>query len=61
MISKPKFKEKIEVECFNKDGFLKFAEKDNKDIPITRNDITLGEWKKIKNNVIKQKNSSYNL
>lgn len=58
---KSKLKENLEVECFDRDGFLKFAEKDGKDVPITRKDITVNEWTKIKNNTIKQKNNSHNL
>lgn len=61
MKDKTKLKESLEVECFNKYGFLKFAEKDGKDIPITRKDIKACEWKKIKNNVVKEINNSHNL
>lgn len=60
-VDKKKFKECVSVECFNKDGFLKFAEMDGKDIPLTRTDIKQNEWNKIKNNVIKQENNSHNL
>lgn len=60
-IDKKKFKEAVSIECFNKDGFLKFAEVDGKDIPLTRTDIKQKEWNKIKNNVVKQTNNSYNL
>ena len=45
---KQQFSEDIFVECFDKDGFLKWAEKDGKDIPIPRADTTVEEWEKIK-------------
>lgn len=59
--SKLGFRESVGVDCFGKDGFLKWAEKDQKDIPLIRSDIRQGEWEKIKRHVVKQKNSSYNL
>ena len=42
------FKESLVVECFDKNGFLKFAEKDGKDIPLPRKDITKEEWEGMK-------------
>lgn len=42
-------KEAIEVECFDKDGFLKWAEKGGKNIPLPHDKITKEEWGKINN------------
>ena len=61
MKSKMKFKERADIECFGANGFLKWAELGGKDIPITREDITACEWKKIKNNTVNQRNLSHNL
>lgn len=47
-LSKPAFKENLVIECFDKNGFLKWAEKDGVDIPITRKDITAENWVKMK-------------
>lgn len=59
-IGKAKFKERLEVDCFRQ-GFLLWAEKDKKNTPFTRKDITACEWKKIKNNTVKEYNQSHNL
>lgn len=50
-VSKNTLSENLIVECFNKNGFLKFAEKDGKDIPLPRKDITKEEWEKLKLNL----------
>lgn len=60
-VSKPKFKENIDIECFGENGFLKWAEINKKDIQIKRKDISKEEWNAIKRHIKKQKNNPYNI